>query len=117
MKSTYKLMTRNCVKFYTQVRKFTLVKETPRALRIRLENHPEKISIWMPKNGTRSYTPTSAWFWNKLFFENIEKEERKIKNKKQLYEDFNAIYVVNSTEKDIIKIEKIIDEQIDRKKD
>jgi len=49
-------MTSDCIEYYTRVRKFTLVKETPKALRIRLEDHPEKISIWIPKKITRDYT-------------------------------------------------------------
>ena len=58
-------MTPDCTYHYKKVRKFTLVKETPKAIKIRLENHPEKISIWMPKKITRQYTDTSAWFWQK----------------------------------------------------
>ena len=42
-------MTGDCTYHYEEVRKFTLVKESPNGLRIRLEDHPEKISIWMPK--------------------------------------------------------------------
>ena len=75
-------MTPDCTYHYKKVRKFTLVKETPKAIKIRLENHPEKISIWMPKKITRQYTDTSAWFWQKALYTNIQREEQRLKNKK-----------------------------------
>ena len=73
-------MTGDCEYHYEKVRKFTLVKETPKAIRIRLENHPEKISIWMPKKITRGYTDTSAWFWSEALHGNVWKEEQRLKN-------------------------------------
>ena len=76
-------MTSDCVNYFTQVRKFTLVKETPKALRIRLEDHPEKISIWIPKKITRDYTNTSAWFWSTAFHNNVWKEEQRLKDTRQ----------------------------------
>ena len=75
-------MTGDCEYHYEKVRKFTLVKETPRAIRVRLENHPEKISIWMPKKITRGYTNTSAWFWSEALHNNVRKEEQRLKDKK-----------------------------------
>ena len=75
-------MTGDHHEFYEKVRKFTLVKETPKAIRIRLENHPEKISIWMPKKITRQYTNTCAWFWSKALHKNVRAEEQRLKNKK-----------------------------------
>ena len=79
-------MTGDCAYHYEKVRKFTLVKETPKAIRIRLENHPEKISIWMPKKITRGYTDTSAWFWSEALHGNVWKEEQKLKDKRQAME-------------------------------
>ena len=76
-------MTENHTYHYEKVRKFTLVKETPRAIRVRLENHPEKISIWMPKKITRGYTNTSAWFWAEALHNNVWKEEQRLKDKRQ----------------------------------
>ena len=76
-------MTGDCTYHYEKVRKFTLVKETPRAIRVRLENHPEKISIWMPKKITRGYTNTSAWFWAEALHNNVRKEEQRLKDKRQ----------------------------------
>ena len=105
-------MTSDCVYYFTQVRKFTLVRETPRALRIRLEDHPEKISIWMPKKITREYTGTSAWFWSKAFHNNVREEEQKLRD-----QNFNAIHVVSPTNRDIKKIEKIIDAEEEKRKD
>ena len=105
-------MTSDCVYYFTQVRKFTLVRETPRALRIRLEDHPEKISIWMPKKITREYTGTSAWFWSKAFHNNVREEEQKLRD-----QNFNAIHVVSPTNKDIKKIETIIDAEEEKRKD
>ena len=104
-------MTYDCTEYYTKVRKFTLVKETPKALRIRLEDHPEKISVWMPKKITRDYTGTSAWFWSEALHSNIWKEEQRLKD-----HNFNAIHVVSPTNRDVKKIEKIIDSEEEEKR-
>ena len=116
-----KPMTSDCVYYFTQVRKFTLVKETPKALRIRLEDHPEKISIWMPKKVTRGYTDTSAWFWSTAFHNNVWKEEQRLKDERENislpFENFNAVHVVNPTNGDVKKIEKIIDSEEEKRKD
>jgi len=114
-------MTSDCIEYYTRVRKFTLVKETPKALRIRLEDHPEKISIWIPKKITRDYTNTSAWFWSTAFHNNVWKEEQRLKDEKENmkipFENFNAIHVDKPTNGDIGKIEKIIDSEEEKRKD
>ena len=104
-------MTYDCTEYYTKVRKFTLVKETPKALRIRLEDHPEKISVWMPKKITRDYTGTSAWFWSEALHSNIWKEEQRLRD-----HNFNAIHVVSPTKRDVKKIEKIIDSEEEEKR-
>ena len=104
-------MTYYCTEYYTKVRKFTLVKETPKALRIRLEDHPEKISVWMPKKITRDYTGTSAWFWSEALHNNVWKEEQRLRD-----QNFNAIHVVSPTNRDVKKIEKIIDSEEEEKR-
>jgi len=104
-------MTPDCTYHYKKVRKFTLVKETPKAIKIRLENHPEKISIWMPKKITRGYTGTSAWFWSEALHSNIWKEEQRLRD-----HNFNAIHVVSPTNRDVKKIEKIIDSEEEEKR-
>ena len=84
-------MTCDCTEYYTKVKNFTLVKETPKALRIRLEDHPEKISIWMAKKITRDYTGTSAWFWSKALHNNVREEEPKLRDTRQEMESiFNG---------------------------
>ena len=102
----------DCELYYTKIRKFTLVKETPKAIRIRLEKHPQKISIWMAKKITRGYTGTSGWFWSKALFNNIQEEEQKLKDRN--FEDFNAIHVIDPTVP-TVEVEKIIDKEIERK--
>ena len=113
-------MTADCEYFYIKVRKFTLIKETPKALRIRLENHPRKIAIWMAKKITRGYTGTSAWFWSEALQNNVWKEEQRLKNNEKLMEaaleGFNTIHVVKPTEEDVRKVEKIIDKKINEDK-
>ena len=100
-------MTENHTHHYEKVRKFTLVKETPDAIRVRLENHPEKISIWMPKKVTRGYTDTSAWFWSTAFHNNIQEEEQKLRNQKEnmetVFENFNAVHADKPTNEDVKK--------------
>jgi hypothetical protein len=114
-------MTSDCVNYFTQVRKFTLVRETPDALRIRLEDHPEKISIWMPKKVTRDYTGTSAWFWSTAYDNNLQEEEQKLRNQKEnmqiVFENFNAVHADKPTNRDVKKIEKIIDSEEEKRKD
>ena len=44
-----KPMTSDCTEFYIKVGNFTLIKETPKAIKVRLENHPKKLAIWMLK--------------------------------------------------------------------
>ena len=107
--------------YYTKVRKFTLVRETPKAIRVRLENHPQKISIWMGKKITRGYTGTSAWFWSTAFHNNIQEEEQKLRDQKEnmeiVFENFNAVHADKPTNEDVKKIEKIIDSEEEKRKD
>ena len=114
-------MTGDCTYHYEEVRKFTLVKESPNGLRIRLEDHPEKISIWMPKKVTRDYTGTSAWFWSTAYDNNLQEEEQKLRNQKEnmqiVFENFNAVHADKPTNRDVEKIEKIIDSEEEKRKD
>ena len=66
--------------YYYKV-KFVLVKETPKAIRIKIiskyDNY-DGLCIWMPKKLTKSYDDynpniKTAWFWSKLFHANISK--------------------------------------------
>mgnify|MGYP001347747190 CR=1 FL=1 len=112
-----KPMTRDHMNFYIHVKEFTLVKETPKALRIRLEDHPKKICIWMAKKITRGYTGTSAYFWKKAFWKNVEEEEIKLINKRKKMEevfldDHNAIAVISTGNRD--DDEEIIEAMIDK---
>jgi len=104
-------MTNACINYYTKVRKFTLVQETPKGLRVRLEDHPRKISIWMGKKITRDYTGTSAWFWSVAFDNNVGKEEQKLRDQREdmqsSFQDFNDAHVVKPTNGEVKKIETI----------
>jgi hypothetical protein len=60
---------------------FVLVKETPKARRIKLKHSSSDINgltFWMPKSVTKKYDDRdpnikSAWFWDLLFDKNIHK--------------------------------------------
>ena len=75
----FKPMTANHSDFYTRV-KFDLVKETPKAIRIRLK---KDLTVWMPKSITRGMrteeTGFSAWFWNVALSKNIQDERARQK--------------------------------------
>ena len=47
-------MTSDCMAFYTR-ENITLVKETPKAIKVRLENSKDKLSVWMPKKCVRGF--------------------------------------------------------------
>ena len=89
--------------------------------RIRLEDHPEKISIWIGKKITRDYTGTSAWFWSTAYDNNLQEEEQKLRNQKEnmqiVFENFNAVHADKPTNGDVKKIEKIIDSEEEKRKD
>ena len=85
-----KPMTSDCVEFYIKVGNFTLIKETPKAIKVRLENHPKKLAIWMAKKITRGYNGTSAWFWGEALRQNIYREEQRLKaNEEKMEAAFN----------------------------
>ena len=61
---------------------FVLVKETRKAIRIKLvdkyRDNYDGLVFWMPKSVTKSYEDQDpnikrAWFWEKLFYDNINK--------------------------------------------
>ena len=66
---------------------FVLVKESPNAVRIKLidkyrENY-NGLVFWMPKSVTKDYNNSdpnikTAWFWETLFYKNINKALNKI---------------------------------------
>ena len=67
---------------YYEQATFVLVKESPRAIRIKLiDKHRDRydgLVFWMPKSVTKSYNDhdpniKTAWFWDKLFYGNIDK--------------------------------------------
>ena len=72
--------------YYEQVT-FVLVKESPKAIRIKLidkfKEEYDGLVFWMPKSVTKSYNNTdpnikTAWFWAILFYKNINKALNKI---------------------------------------
>ena len=82
--------------FYYPV-KFALVKETQKAIRIKIDGtvkrlyissknnqykpfRVEGICIWIPKSVVRNFDPKSAYIWKKLLINNVDKEmEKKIR--------------------------------------
>ena len=99
--------------YYEKV-KFVLVKETPKAVRIKIiSEYKDKykgLCVWMPKKLTKNYdnyNPNikTAWFWSKLFRANVSKAlDEKTK--------WNAIYADKSVKEPLRTrtIEKMIDE-------
>ena len=97
--------------YYEKV-KFVLVKETPKAFRIKIisEYKDNGLCVWMPKKLTKNYdnyNPNikTAWFWSKLFRANVSKAlDEKTK--------WNAIYADKSVKEPLRTrtIEKMIDE-------
>ncbi len=97
--------------YYEKV-KFVLVKETPKAVRIKIisEYKDNGLCVWMPKKLTKNYdnyNPNikTAWFWSKLFRANVSKAlDEKTK--------WNAIYADKSVKEPLRTrtIEKMIDE-------
>ena len=79
----YKSMNSDCYDYYVKINHCILVKETPKAIRIKLENHPERICIWMPKSVIRDFTGKTGWFWSKMLRDNIYKEEFRLLNKRK----------------------------------
>ena len=77
----FKPMTSDHAEFYTKIR-FDLVKETPKAIRIRIK---KDLTVWMPKSITRGVkteeTGFSAWFWNVALSKNIQDERARQREK------------------------------------
>ena len=59
-----------------------MVKETPKAIRIRIK---KDLTVWMPKSITRGVkteeTGYSAWFWNVALSKNIQDERARQREK------------------------------------
>ena len=67
---------------YYEQATFVLVKESPKAIRIKLiDKHREEYNglvFWMPKSLAKDYNNSdpnikTAWLWCKLFYKNIDK--------------------------------------------
>ena len=75
---------------YYEQATFVLVKESPKAIRIKLidkyrENY-DGLVFWMPKTITKDYDDSNpniktAWFWEKLFYNNVNKALKELKNR------------------------------------
>jgi len=82
---------------YYEQATFVLVKESPKAIRIKLidkyrENY-DGLVFWMPKSITKDYDDSNpniktAWFWEKLFYDNVNKA---LKNRARTLPGFNGI--------------------------
>lgn len=68
--------------FYSYADNITVVKETPKAIRLRLKSG---LVIWMPKSVCKSFKvekdKASGYFWTKIFLQNINSENNKKKKK------------------------------------
>ena len=75
---------------YYEQATFVLVKESPNAVRIKLidkyrENY-NGLVFWMPKSVTKDYNNSdpnikTAWFWETLFYKNINKALKNLTEK------------------------------------
>ena len=72
---------------YYEQATFVLVKESHKAIRIKLIDRfrggYDGLVFWMPKSVTKDYNDRdpnikTAWFWEKLFYDNINKALKKI---------------------------------------
>ena len=101
---------------YYEQATFVLVKESPKAIRIKLIDKYRKnydgLVFWMPKSITKSYNDRdpnikTAWFWEKLFYDNVRKAlAAKEKNERSMYhgkneKGSNVRDTVIATEEDI----------------
>ena len=58
--------------YYKQIKNFTLIKETPKAVYLKLEND---INLWFPKKCVKNFNVKSkhAWVWEKIYKINMSK--------------------------------------------
>ncbi len=58
--------------YYKLIKNFTLIKETPKAVYLKLEND---INLWFPKKCVKSFNVKSkhAWVWEKIYKDNMSK--------------------------------------------
>ena len=82
---------RDCDYGYYELATFVLVNESHEAIRIKLiDKYREEYNglvFWMPKSVTKDYNNSdpnikTAWFWEKLFYDNIRKTLRYLDKKK-----------------------------------
>ena len=75
---------------YYEQATFVLVKESPKAIQIKLIDKYRKnydgLVLWMPKSITKDYNGRdpnikTAWFWEELFNKNIKKALKEFKNR------------------------------------
>ena len=100
-------MTSDCMAFYTR-ENITLVKETPKAIKVRLENSKDKLSVWMPKKCVRGFKTTQAWFWKPMFVKNIQ-SVMESNRKKQEKLKFNGAIAKEFSPNDL----KILTQELD----
>ena len=58
--------------YYKLIKNFTLIKETPKAVYLKLEND---INLWFPKKCVKSFNVKRkhAWVWEKIYKDNMSK--------------------------------------------
>ena len=106
--------------FYEQAT-FVLVKETHKAIRIKLIDKYRKdyngLVFWMPKKITKSYNDSdpnikTAWFWEKAFNNNANKALSNKKNNPVTGLDFLDVHTYKSGDpvhKRTIKVHRLLD--------
>ena len=82
---------------YYEQATFVLVKESPKAIQIKLIDKYRKnydgLVLWMPKKITKSYDDRNpniktAWFWERAFYGNVNKALATLEKKRQALLDF-----------------------------
>jgi len=103
-------MTSDCIEYYVR-QDITVVKETPKALRVRLEESKDKLSIWMPKKLIRGFKTTQAWFWKPMFLKNVY--NAKDSKKKQQEINFNGAIAKEFSPNDLKKLMQELDDSME----
>jgi hypothetical protein len=90
---------------YYEKATFVLVKESPKAIRIKLIDKYRKnydgLVFWMPKKITKSYNDRdpnikTAWFWETAFTNNANKALRSKKDNPVTGQDFLEVHTYKS---------------------
>ena len=103
-------MTSDCIEYYVR-QDITVVRETPKALRVRLEESKDKLSIWMPKKLIRGFKTTQAWFWKPMFVKNIQSVVES-NRKKQEKLKFNGAIAKEFSPNDLKKLTQELDDSM-----